>query len=65
MFKKKTGETSSFIRKKSCNRLKKDWFSGLIETEIPSSVQTQKVKFGEIFTYQETTNYVICTVCPK
>jgi hypothetical protein len=38
MPKRKTNETSSFIRKKSCDRFKMEWLSELIGTEIPASI---------------------------
>jgi hypothetical protein len=58
-------ETSSFIRKKFCDRLKKEWLSELIDTEILSSVHTQHIKLSEIVTYQETKDDVICSFCSK
>jgi hypothetical protein len=38
-----------------------EWLSEVIETEMSSSLQKQKVKIGENFTYHD----ILCTICSE
>ena len=55
---------SNVLKKKKCSaKFKPEWLDELAETELPTSSKIVKVKLGDIFTYCEGTDNVICKLC--
>ena len=48
-------------KKKNCSRFKDEWLSELIETDVVSSSEKQRVRIGDIFKYNA--GVVVCTIC--
>ena len=57
-------ECSNSIKKKTCTKFKSEWLNEIVESEVPSSTQKQKVKLGVIFTLGESGD-VLCNFCAK
>jgi len=56
----------SDTKKKKCSlNFKPEWLRESVETELPTSSRKQVTKLGDIFTYRETSDEVICTICQE
>ena len=55
-------EDNGISNRKSCNSFKKEWMLQTVYTELPSSKEKEKIKIGDIYTYDDI-NGVICTIC--
>ena len=62
MYKRKAEGSLHSSKKKICARFKEEWLSELIETSVVSSSDKQRVRIGDIFTYNAA-GAVVCTIC--
>ena len=61
MYKRKTEGDLHLSNKKTCSRLKEEWLSKLIETDVMSSSDKPRVRISDIFTY--IAGAVVCSIC--
>ena len=62
MYKRKAEGSLHLSKKKTCARFKEEWLSELIETSVVSSSDQQRIRIGDIFTYNAAGG-VVCTIC--
>jgi len=43
--------------------VKPEWLIEVVETELPTSSRKQLTKLGNIFTYREDSDDVVCQIC--
>jgi len=54
------------VAKKKCSlKFKPEWLRELVETELPTSSRKQLTKLGDIFTYRESSDDVVCQICQE
>ena len=61
MYKRKAEGSLHSSKKKICARFKEEWLSELIATSVVSSSDKQRVRIGDIFTYNAA-GAVVCTI---
>jgi hypothetical protein len=52
--------------KKKCSfKFKPEWLRELVETELPTASRKQLLKLGDIFIYRESSDNIVCQICPE
>ena len=62
MYKRKAEGSLHSSKKKICARFKEEWRSESIEMNVVSSLDKQRVRIGDIFTYNAA-GADVCTIC--
>ena len=67
MSKRKASDKLAFNagKKKCSTKFKPGWLRVTVETELPTSSRKQTTKLGDIFSFCECKNDVICQICQK